>query len=76
MENDWIVEAGIPVPKPRGSNIVFGFIYTLKVGECALLTGPVNRASLRASITYARQRYGKKFATRKTGDGVRVWRLA
>ena len=75
MENNWKVEAGIPIPKAQGHHQVFGFLYSMKAGESVLLSSQVgNKAALRSSITYAQQRYGKRFTTRKTAEGVRLWR--
>jgi hypothetical protein len=55
---------------------VFPFLYTMKVGDCVLLEGKVNRQSLKASRAYAKKRYGTKFAVRAFPEGLKVWRTA
>ncbi len=64
------IHKDLPIP-----NTVFKALYELEVGQCVEYKD-VNRISLRSSITYCQQRYGKKFTVRTMAPNViRVWRV-
>jgi len=63
-------------PEPRKTR--YWALYALGPDESVVFgPGEYSLSSLRASIAYARRRYGKRFTTRLLPDrSIRVWRLA
>jgi hypothetical protein len=67
------IEKGVPLPPKRKREATYPFA-NMAVGDSFLMPDfIVNATSI--ACTYAR-RGGFKVATRKTRDGVRVWRIA
>jgi len=69
------MEIKLGAPEPRKTR--YWALYILRPDESAVFApGEYSLSSLRASIAYARRRYGKRFTTRLLPDrGIRVWRV-
>lgn len=67
------IEKNIPF-EPHGNNGKFPF-YKMEIGD-SFSVGPDDRLSLRSMASTYGRKNGKKFATRQTDDGIRVWRIA
>jgi hypothetical protein len=70
------IEKTVPIPKTSGKG---GGIYpfaTMEVGDSFLIPdGSKNINSVRSAVTQAARRNGRKFTTRLTDSGLRVWRI-
>lgn len=65
-----------PIPTRVGKIIRYGVLYRLEAGQSVELTD-FHYSALRSTITYLKNRYNKRFATRKQpGGSVIVWRLS
>lgn len=65
------LERGVPMPKARGSNTgISELIRTMKVGDSFVL--PIRNANSARTMFY--RFYPMKFATRKEGESLRIWR--
>lgn len=72
--SEYKIEKDIPLPSGRGSSANYPF-GDMKLGESIL----VNDGKHKSAVSYAHRHAkdnGGKFATRKEGEGVRIWRLA
>lgn len=67
------IDKGIPIP-PRtfGRPAVYPFA-TMEVGDSFLYRGGMTTGCTAASVNG--KRLGRKFVTRKTPDGIRIWRV-
>jgi hypothetical protein len=69
------IDKNVPLPPPkRGPEATFPW-QSMEVGDSFLVEGR-SQSSVASHGSLAGQRYGRKFTTRKEGDGVRVWRIA
>ena len=72
MSSELKIEKDIPLPEQN-----FGaFTSTLRqmeIGDSIFVTNP---SSARAILTRIAKDEGRKFVTRKEGDGIRIWRAA
>lgn len=67
------VRRDIPVPMSRGDR--YGYS-SLKVGESVFIEGQKSNGQAAAGARSHGQYHKKKFAVRKEGSGVRIWRVA
>ena len=65
------IEKSIPIPKSRSE---FPF-EEMAVGDSVIIPAG-NVVSARSSASYVRKKTGACFTSRKTADGVRIWRTA
>lgn len=68
-----VIEKGVPVPPRKYRTRVYPFS-DMEVGDSFKLDD--RKKSVECAASYYGRRNGKKFACRKDGDGVRVWRIA
>ena len=69
------IEKGIPLPDASTPNA--GFTATIKrmeVGDSFFMPG--KQPNISGRLSYLQKTTERKFATRKEGDGVRIWRTA
>ena len=73
----FIIENNIPVPQTRTycKTGVSAVLQKLEVGQSFLLDE--DRAKKVSGVTYQiGKKYNRKFCTRKTEQGVRIWRVS
>lgn len=78
----YAIETGIPIPGPRGSNIISRYPFDA-LTECGMSffvpdennEGRPLQTRLTAAATNAGRRLGRKYSTRRMDGGVRVWRI-
>lgn len=75
LATDIKIEKGIPLPKQNGRAVRYPFD-GMEINDSFYVPGIKSSADIRGSIGYAMAKRGWKFACRKDGDGVRVWRTA
>ncbi len=66
------IEKGIEIPakKAKGGSRYQPIVELMQVGDCVLLP----EASMTGGFTACLRRRNYKFATRKDGEGMRIWR--
>lgn len=67
------IEKNVPL-SGRANNGKFPF-YKMEIGD-SFSVGFDDRLSLRSMASSYGRKNGKKFTTRKSDDGIRVWRIA
>jgi hypothetical protein len=65
------VEKGIPVPK-----VIAHQVYPFPIMEVGDSFSIDSNTKVRAAASLFGKRHGSKFATRRDGNGYRVWRVA
>lgn len=75
MPDPFKIEKGVPIPELCGSGYSKYPFGEMGVGDSVLIKGDA-LASLRgrSAASYYGSRNNKKFATRQTSDGLRIWR--
>ena len=68
------IDKNIPIPPKRNQTSKYP-LSTMEVGDSFLVVGAV-QARLSGSVGTVARRTGRKFTTRKTFEGVRVWRIS
>lgn len=70
------IEKGVDVTKAAGRGRPWKYPFLeMEIGDSFFV--PADLAEkVRAAATSAGRRYGKKYVTRKEGNGRRVWRIA
>ena len=75
---DLVVETGVPLPprsiKPAAFSVYFyGILGKLELGDSVF--APKSQEAIWTYLSRYSRETGYKFTTRKTPDGVRVWRV-
>ena len=65
------IEKNVEKTEPRGGKLKYPWDQ-MEVGDSILITENIHAARC-AAVNYGRY-HGKKFSTRKTGGGLRIWR--
>ena len=72
-----MIEIDKDIPPPLSGRVIGVLLDKMLIGESCLL--PSSTPAVKGAIHYQVRRLrasGKKFMSRKAGEGVRVWRLA
>lgn len=72
------IETGIPIPPPgNGKGRVPRYpLRSMQVGDSFLVTDPsVSQTRLGSRLANFGKETGRKFAQRRTAEGIRVWRV-
>ena len=76
MQDDIIVESGIPIPaRPKPANARYPFD-ELAVGDSFPVPGDVTPNAMRATARYHAKKLGRAFTVRTDGASYRLWRTA
>lgn len=67
------IDKGVSMPVPRGRCWPFAH---MEIGDSFLAPPDIRRDNLSATVNRYAVRLRRKFATRQTAEGVRVWRTA
>jgi hypothetical protein len=70
------VDKNIPMPAQcrRGPRPKYPFLLMQK-GDSFFVNGGTKLSTIQSSASQAGRRYGRKFACRPMGNGIRVWRI-
>lgn len=72
---EFTIDKNVPMPKPRRPASKYPF-KELDVGDSVLFSGSDHSGRFFLGALYRAQREtGRKFTTRKTPEGFRVWRI-
>ena len=70
------IDNNIPAPTTSGKGASGKYpLNTLAVGDSFLCSPEVNPYSMRVLIQYHQNQHGKRYTTRTTLEGLRVWRI-
>lgn len=67
------IEKNVPLPEARRGKAGTYPFGDMEVGDSVLIEDR-SQSSISGALTHYKYRWGKDFATRREGDGVRVWR--
>jgi uncharacterized protein (DUF2249 family) len=72
-----VPEAGVPIPprRDRGDPNLHGLISALEVGQSVLIPKDIKHSRISCRCCVIAKRKDRKFTTRATNQGVRVWRV-
>lgn len=74
----YVIEKNITLPAARGGrsdpNSFFGTLRRLQVGDSVIVRR--RQQSTSVACAKARKETGYRYATRRVGEGTRVWRVA
>ena len=69
------IEKNISIPGPRGLSTRYPWLKKLETGDSVCITNLFDAQRIRENLSHYSKRHGLKFTTRKTQDGLRIWRL-
>jgi hypothetical protein len=67
------IEHGVPAPSPKGK--FAGLIAQMKVGDSILFPPEGKRSAYNAVHFANKTMHGRRYLSRRTPDGYRVWRI-
>lgn len=69
------IEKGVPLPKKLSQNARYPFA-EMEVGDSFFIPNAKRLMTAGSISQYCTKKTGKKFSSRREGNGIRVWRIS